>query len=460
MTILFTLLISNTVQNRQPTSPQNQSTTPTTPTTTPSSYSTTNDPTIEIYDAHSTDRWHLPDQWKQDIVFAIPMSPAGLDWVKTSRSWRRGARAAYVGDVVPTQNMLNDGTLHGESYVFLNASDVPFHYYGKAAMVPSMAHEHFVSVVDDDDGSSNDNTTTDNNNSLYKWMLYGDDDTVWFMDRVIDIVQTLDPELPWFLSDHMWFWGYKDAIYKKVNHPAADAPRCVPCGFNLKSKLTGKGDQSQLPFEPPEACPYCTWDLLCQHDTNRTSVYQQPTEKERAQGKKCGFKRKYPQEGEYLVHGGGGIILSIGLMKLLSVDYMMTCIKEQFKPNQVFGGDTLFSHCTFLRNIAPTDPGYFFLNAPYNTFDQGGQLVLPIMDEMYRYLKKGECCDAKCRERIGNLTTVHMRGMHFKEAEAAQDMARMVVRMREMYLHVREKGGRNGGHPGLEPGWDVHKACY
>ncbi len=37
-----------------------------------------------------------------------------------------------------------------------------------AAMVPSMAAQHF--------GDS------------YEWLLYGDDDTVWFMDSVLDII--------------------------------------------------------------------------------------------------------------------------------------------------------------------------------------------------------------------------------------------------------------------------------
>ena len=38
-----------------------------------------------------------------------------------------------------------------------------------AAMVPSMAAEHF-------------------GDTTFEWLLYGDDDTVWFMDSVIDIV--------------------------------------------------------------------------------------------------------------------------------------------------------------------------------------------------------------------------------------------------------------------------------
>ena len=34
----------------------------------------------------------------------------------------------------------------------------------------------------------------------YKWLLYGDDDTVWFMDGVLDVLSDLDPDTPYFIS--------------------------------------------------------------------------------------------------------------------------------------------------------------------------------------------------------------------------------------------------------------------
>ena len=34
----------------------------------------------------------------------------------------------------------------------------------------------------------------------YKWLLYGDDDTVWFMDGVLRFLEDLDPEMPYFIS--------------------------------------------------------------------------------------------------------------------------------------------------------------------------------------------------------------------------------------------------------------------
>ena len=41
----------------------------------------------------------------------------------------------------------------------------------------------------------------------YKWMLYGDDDTVFYLDNVLRMLEALDldPAMPYFLTDHIWF---------------------------------------------------------------------------------------------------------------------------------------------------------------------------------------------------------------------------------------------------------------
>lgn len=38
------------------------------------------------------------------------------------------------------------------------------------------------------------------NGSGYKWILYGDDDTVWFVGGVLDLVKDLDPEIPYIVT--------------------------------------------------------------------------------------------------------------------------------------------------------------------------------------------------------------------------------------------------------------------
>lgn len=34
----------------------------------------------------------------------------------------------------------------------------------------------------------------------YKWLLYGDDDTFYFLDAAINVLQHLDPDMPYFLT--------------------------------------------------------------------------------------------------------------------------------------------------------------------------------------------------------------------------------------------------------------------
>ena len=39
----------------------------------------------------------------------------------------------------------------------------------------------------------------------FKWVLYGDDDTVFFVDGALDALENLDYNMPYLLSDDVWF---------------------------------------------------------------------------------------------------------------------------------------------------------------------------------------------------------------------------------------------------------------
>lgn len=392
--------------------------------------------------------WKLPKEWQRKIIAAIPLSKGGIPWIRASRTWRKSIRAVFVADFVPSADVVQAGAGHGETFVYLNTSLIPTssaipNYYGKAAMVPSMAHEH--GGVDD-----------------YKWMLYGDDDTLWNMDRVVEIIKDMDPELPHMITDHYWFWG-KDALRPSVFHPAWDMPRCLPCGYNKENLDVNKSadtfDEPRMSFDPPLGCPYCSWELLAKNNAHqRPSLYTKDGQ----------FRPRYPNlepEGEVLAHGGGGIILSVGLLRRLPIEYIHSCIKGNFSHGQIYGGDTMFSHCVFWTGVAPTDPGYFLHDVHYNTFDHGGQLLLPIMNEYYRYFKKGfpnntTCCKKQCQARLAHTTSHHVRGLHFKEPEIAIDTMKMMVRLRDTYLHLRRVFERKGGHAKLPELWDNHKSCF
>lgn len=39
----------------------------------------------------------------------------------------------------------------------------------------------------------------------FKWMLYGDDDTVFNLDNVVRMLEPLDHTMPYYITDHIWF---------------------------------------------------------------------------------------------------------------------------------------------------------------------------------------------------------------------------------------------------------------
>lgn len=39
----------------------------------------------------------------------------------------------------------------------------------------------------------------------FKWLFYGDDDTVFFIDGALDALENLDYNMPYLLSDDVWF---------------------------------------------------------------------------------------------------------------------------------------------------------------------------------------------------------------------------------------------------------------
>ena len=39
----------------------------------------------------------------------------------------------------------------------------------------------------------------------FKWLLFGDDDTVFAIDNVLKMLEHLDPSVPYFITDHLWY---------------------------------------------------------------------------------------------------------------------------------------------------------------------------------------------------------------------------------------------------------------
>ena len=63
----------------------------------------------------------------------------------------------------------------------------------------------------------------------YKWILYGDDDTFWFIDNVLTHLDQLDPNMPYLLSDNIWMKerGSGDCSAEESSCMSTSTVRCT-----------------------------------------------------------------------------------------------------------------------------------------------------------------------------------------------------------------------------------------
>ena len=128
------------------------------------------------------------------------------------------------------------------------------------------------------------------NQSLdFDWLLAGDDDTVFLMDNVVDLVRDLDPDEAYYITDAL-------------------QPGSVYCTFPQEASEHGDGD---CVVSPP-AAP-CT-----------RAVLEHPSV--------CGANRTQYREGHFEVAGGSiwgfgqvGFLVSRGLLRSLSEQDMRGC---------------------------------------------------------------------------------------------------------------------------------------
>lgn len=403
-------------------------------------------------------QWELHPSWRdRKLAVVMPVMASREAWVRASRAWRKGVRAVLVGSLDQPIPAVAEARRHAETYLRVSDRLIPFGIRGKAALAPALAHD----ALEGD----------------YEWLLYGDDDTMWMMDAVPQLVKDLDPDEPHLVTDHYWFWGYGGR--EATKHPHPWAPRCVPCnrddevrraldarwtalaqadmqeesrtrmdkssggksertietdtaksargagpdrgsasgpdakgtgsvrsagpgqghspdrnistisatsegtttealgansttsarsllalGFQISTATSAKSP----PFYPPGACPRCTWSTLCRAMRRSANRGQPALDVDAICSPSNDFVALYPEAGELIAHGGAGMLLSVGLMRMLTTSYLRQCLSKSFAnvTHIVPGGDTLFSHCAFFTGIAPTDPGWSFLEDPWS----------------------------------------------------------------------------------------------
>lgn len=101
----------------------------------------------------------------------------------------QGIKAVYVAELPSTKERVAEGRHHNEFWGdYPDIWDEPWGrvhrpFDSRAAMAPFVAHQLLKREGVD-----------------YKWLLYGDDDTMWFLSAVLDLLRDYDADLPYFIS--------------------------------------------------------------------------------------------------------------------------------------------------------------------------------------------------------------------------------------------------------------------
>lgn len=240
----------------------------------------------------------------------------------------------------------------------------------------------------------------------YKWILYGDDDTLWFPPNVLSLLNTgFDYKLPYVMSDMFYYRNpCKGCAYddrrEGLHRINTHAPRCLPCHFQ---KPPGWDE----PFFAAEVgCP-CTPKLACAADPE---VCQQ-----------VGFQRPAP-------YGGAGVLISRGMFETLNLTAYVSCLDMY---SQTKGhGDDIMMQCLYDQNFAPTDPGPF-LHGHHPRFSLFNS-AMGMLADLLRCQEPGtkERCVKKYSKAVSlHFTEMRMLRHSHETAEALRDVVLESMRM-------------------------------
>ncbi|KAK9811263.1 hypothetical protein WJX72_000828 [[Myrmecia] bisecta] len=333
-----------------------------------------------------------------DLVSAIPMDESHVELVRAGRGHRQGIRTVVLSDKASSNDRLAEGKQFNETWAaYPDDSPLRSLYPGdsRAALAPFVAH------------SMLDNT--------FKWLLYGDDDTIWFLKPLMAMLEPLDPEMPYVITDHLW-WSPANEPHKGL-HPATAAPRCLPCNFDDSDQDTAAG-----PFPAPKGCP-CTAELLCRQDTRGFFNSQ------------CDMPRAPARI--FSLHGGAGAVISIGLLKAVGLPFMEKCVKSLYST----GGDAFITICLWQAGYGITDPGTFFYRHEVQMFDPGPEDRMGVLMKLIRMVERGSShrCDKQCTRQLDNMVTLHVRSRVFPSIDDAVIFMKTLTQLYEVYVELKQQ---------------------
>ncbi|GAX82098.1 hypothetical protein CEUSTIGMA_g9526.t1 [Chlamydomonas eustigma] len=393
----------------------------------------------------------------EDIVLAIPTSADRLKLVWESRSWRSSLRSVIVTNstVDKLTSELQAGTSSHEA-IYVYPDEVHSRQFLphnkqlhakrpgdlRSALTPFIAHQHF-----------------SNSSHQYKWMLYGDDDTLFFIPNTLRLLKQLDHNTPMAITDNLWYrWPNINAN----KHPHPQAPRCLAClqpdyalsdsssvlhpaagplharsqfGHKLEEKersrstrhiLSSRSDDHNndwTALRNTSSGTTCTSAISKQVDPECNKGDSAPTNFTFYPPSLCGvghagcssslackaFTKAGHRCGPPVAHGGTGIIFSRALLEAVSLQAFMECVNRTWDAN---GSDALLSFCLWDLGHAFTDPGY----TPF--FHQKGNQGNQVWRTGLSRLENGRC-DSDCVWLLEHLVATHIAARGHPSPQAA-----------------------------------------
>ncbi|KAL3145160.1 hypothetical protein ABBQ38_001760 [Trebouxia sp. C0009 RCD-2024] len=335
---------------------------------------------------------------RSDLLVAMTATTQRMLLPEATRAWREGVPTVIVMetgyDLVNTSKAFQEGTTsHLETFAdYPDLTDRHFKLGDmRACMAPFIANN--TAGIDS-----------------YKWMLFGDDDTVFYVDNILRMLETLDHTMPYILSDHIWFpTDLENFDMSQYLHPNRIAPRCLPCNYTDPAEGP-PNNKTYVGFRAPRACP-CTPKDVCASDN--LGLF--------ADGD-CNPRRFH----WFWPHGGAGMIFSQGLMRMRGFDQIEQAVRNMDWGHQG-AGDMAIAYIFWEEfGIMATDPGYGYFRPGINLFDPGWRLTpdghdtgthaaavmdrqacLPHLSIQFEMALQG-WCNEECEDQLQHLISVHL----------------------------------------------------
>ncbi|KAL3145601.1 hypothetical protein ABBQ32_003149 [Trebouxia sp. C0010 RCD-2024] len=349
---------------------------------------------------------------RDDLVAAIPTDFDNRPLTDGSKIWRQDMRTylvvntSYVFLEQPVADTDTDmwRSWRDDNETFLTGWCEPWD--PRVALTPFLAHRDF--------------------HGEYKWMLFGHDDTFFFVNNVLELLQDFDPDLPYVITDHFW---WTDEPLKSANpqtnfyHSSEYAPHCMPCHWDKEEEqraLQGRTGNLPLPFPPYPGCP-CTLEHICKSD--KRGFFETP----------CNAPLKpLPVR----VQIGAGALISRGFLEKVPLAFMEQCILDLPAAPRA---NALFSHCIQQAGYAFTSPGHAFYHWDAKSFDPGpldsqmhpGPLNSLLLLHAFRNASLGTA-DEVSRELVSHVISAHMEGL------TLQGAAHTMLQLQSSYDHWQD----------------------